>query len=255
MTTTERIRAHVDDHVGWLVLNQPDKHNALSGDMFSAIGEVLRTWQDDDEIRVVVVRGEGERAFASGADIGELGTTVRGPRAGSSQPATTLAIGKPVIAMIHGYCIGGGLMVAMEADLRVAADDATFGIPAGRLGAGYPFESVQRLVALVGPEWASSILLAGTRVGAIEAERIGLISEVVPKAELGARVVSLAALIASNAPLSLAAAKASIAASLGLAGSSETVARSLIQECWSSADFGEGRAAFAEKRVPRFLGR
>lgn len=253
-TSTERIKAHVDDHVGWLVLNQPDKHNALSGDMFRALGEVLTEWAGDDDVRVVVVRGEGERAFASGADIGDLGGGISGPSS-SGQRGTTLAIAKPVIAMIHGYCIGGGLMVAMEADLRIASEDATFGIPAARLGAGYPLDSVQRLVALCGPAHASSILFTGDRLNAEVALRIGLVNEVVPKGALEHRVQALAAQISDHAPLSMMASKASIAASIGLAGSTEAAARELIAACWDSADFAEGKASFAEKRTPRFTGR
>ena len=253
-TSTERIRAHVADRVGWLVLNQPDKHNALSGDMFRALGEVLKDWATDEGVRVIVVRGEGERAFASGADLGDLGAAISGPSS-SGQRGTTLQIGKPVIAMIHGYCIGGGLMVAMEADLRVAADDASFGIPAARLGAGYPFNSVQRLVALVGPAWASTILFTGDRLNAEQALRIGLVNEVVPKGGLEHRVQALAAQIAEHAPVSIAASKASIGAAIGLADALESAARELIDACWGSADFAEGRAAFAEKRTPRFTGR
>jgi enoyl-CoA hydratase/carnithine racemase len=254
-TSSERVRAHTADGIGWLVLDRPDKHNAVSIDMFDAMAELMTTWEHDDAIRVVVVHGAGERAFASGADLGEIDRGVNGEASAGSRRATTLRISKPVIAMVHGYCIGGGLMVAMEADIRIASDDAVFGIPAGPLGAGYPFEAVQRLVALVGMATASTIMFAGERFDASTALRWGLVNEVLPRAELETRVRALASRLAANAPLSLAAAKASIAASVGLPGSSVEQAQALIDACWASDDFREGRTAFAEKRPPRFHGR
>jgi len=243
----------VADGIGWLELNRPDKHHALSADMFAGLTAMLGRWDQEDDVRVVVVRGAGEVAFASGADIGELGQGAA--QADAGQRGTTLVTAKPVIAMIHGYCIGGGLMVAMEADVRLAADDAVFAIPAGRLGAGYPLDSVRRLVALVGPGWASSLLLSAQRIDATTAARIGLVDEVVPKADLAARVEALAAQMAANAPLALAAAKASIAVAADLPGADEDLARAWIARAWTSTDVIEGREAFAAKRPPRFRGR
>jgi enoyl-CoA hydratase/carnithine racemase len=249
-TSTPEIVATVTDGVGWIVLNRPEKHNALSPAMFGSLAQLADAWNQDDEVRVVAIRGAGERAFASGADIGELT-----PTSGGGARVTTLAIGKPVVAMIHGYCIGGGLMLAMEADLRICTPDAVFGIPAARLGAGYPYESVQRLVALAGPARAAEILLLGGRYDAAAAHAMGLVNEVVSHGELEERVRAVTATLRDNAPLSLAASKAAIAAAVGLRGSSADTVQELIRACWVSEDFAEGRAAFAEKRVPNFGGR
>jgi enoyl-CoA hydratase/carnithine racemase len=252
-TSTERIKASVDGGIGRLVLNKPEKHNALSADMFAAIGEVMAAWEADPGVRVIVVRGAGDRAFASGADIGDIGAGIRGPRA-RSQRTTTLSTSKPVIALIHGYCIGGGLMVAMEADLRYAADDARFGIPAARLGAGYPAHSVRRLVGLVGVTHAASILLTGDQIDAETAARIGLVNAVKMKAELDDFVDGVAERLSTNAPLAMAASKAAITNAAGVGPGDDDVS-ALITACWSSADFAEGRAAFAEKRPAQFTGR
>jgi enoyl-CoA hydratase/carnithine racemase len=161
-----------------------------------------------------------------------------------------------VIALIHGYCIGGGLMVAMDADLRIAADDAQFGVPAGRLGVGYPYDAVQALVALVGPGRAAEILFTAERLDAASAFAAGLVDRVVPKGDLDAVVSGLAATIAANAPLSVRAAKTTIRAITGGSKPAD-VARSdeAVRTCWRSEDFAEGRRAFAEHRPPVFQGR
>lgn len=254
-TSTEQIQAHVEDSVGWLTLNRADKRNAISEEMFTSIAEVLAEWANDDEVRVVVVRGAGDQAFASGADLGEIDINITGyPPPGARKPRT-ITINKPVIAMIHGYCIGGGMMVAMDADIRVASEDAIFSIPAGPLGAGYPLVGVQKLVALVGHAQAAMLLFTGERIDARIAERLGLVNKTVPKIHLEAATKALAARIAQNAPMSLAAAKAAMNAFIQIPGCSLEEAQELIDRCWVSADFVEGRAAFAEKRLPKFTGR
>ena len=158
--------------------------------------------------------------------------------------------------MIHGYCIGGGIMVALGADIRIAADDAQFAVPAAKLGVAYPYEAIQQLVSLVGPEWVSRILLTAERIGAADALRIGLVSQVVPKAELESVVVSLALGMAGLAPLSLRASKTSIGTVVRGSQPGDLVAvAAAAAACWASGDFAEGRRAFAEKRPPRFEGR
>jgi len=246
---TPQLVAEIDDGIGWLTLNNPDRLNAITNDMFDAFGEAADKLAADDDVRVIVMRGAGPKAFASGADISGLESPQSAGRDGldrlSAQP-------KPVIAMIHGWCIGGGLMTALHADLRVASDDATFAIPAAKLGVGYPLDATERLVGLVGPGMAADILLTGDRFGADRAATMGLVQRVVPRNKLEAEVQSIARTIADGAPLTHAASKASIRAT---SGSDGDAAAEAIRACWKSADFAEGRAAFAARRPAEFTGR
>ncbi len=209
---------------------------------------------ENPQVRVVVLRGAGVKAFVSGADIGELGAGIDGGRSTGNRPSM-FAAAMPVIAMIQGYCIGGGLALALEADLRIASDDATFGIPAGRLGIAYPNDAVERLVALIGAGEASKILLTAERIDAQRAMEIGLVNEVVPRSDLEVRIDELSATIAANAPLSMRAAKASVLAAIRGGRAEELkAAEQLARVCWESSDFAEGRKAFAEKRSPNWVG-
>lgn len=241
-----------------VVLDNPARHNSLSADMLAGLQRVLRDASDDNGVRAVLIRGRGERAFASGADIGEQsqraasGTTNpdRGDYMAILQRCT-----KPVVAMIHGYCIGGGLMVAMAADIRIAAHDAVFGVPAANLGVAYPLSAVHVLVDLVGRGWASDLCLSGERIDAETAAAIGLVTRIHPKGELEDRTEALLDTLVSRAPLSAIASKASVihAVSASRAPTDDVV--SLIDAVWRSHDAGEGMAAFFEKRAPNWLGR
>jgi enoyl-CoA hydratase/carnithine racemase len=262
-TGTDRMIAYIEDGVGWIVYNNLDKHNAMSADMLAAVPSICAAYAADPDVRVVVVRGAGERAFISGADIaqldsGELGRPAVPTQAQMAENAGTTGLGalaKPVIAMIHGYCLGGGVMVALSADIRICADDAQFGIPAAKLGVGYPYDAITQLVALVGPGQAAEILYSGRRLDATEAARIGFVNRVVPKAELDATVRALAADIATNAPLSHLSHKLSIhAAARGGAPAERAAIDAAIAAAWASGDFVEGRRAFLERRAPQFSG-
>lgn len=249
------------DGVGWIVLDNPQHHNALTPEMAASLPVVAETLQGDEDVRVVVVRGAGTRAFMSGADLGRLG----GPPAdgpprrpvGDPGPIAGLrALAKPVVAMIDGWCLGAGLLVAMTADLRVCSDDAQFGVPAARLGLGYPLWGVAALVQLVGPGPANELLLTGERVDAATAHRIGLVNRVTPKDTLEAEVTALAVALAANAPLSLQASKAGVrAAAGGMAADDVDATEALISACARSEDFAEGRRAFRERRPAVFRGR
>jgi enoyl-CoA hydratase len=238
----------VDGAVAWLTFDNVARRNALTIAMCRSLLAALERIEADPDIHVIVLRGAGDEAFMSGADIAEQDDP-EAPRAIAAWYAALAALSKPVLAMIQGFCLGGGLATALEADLRLAAEGSLFGIPAARLGVGYPYDGVQRLVGLVGPAVAADILYTGRRLTADEALRAGLIQELHPREALHERVAQLAATIAGNAPLTIRAAKAAIRG-----GDPEEVAR-LVAVCRASKDLVEGRRAFFEKRPPRFTGR
>lgn len=259
-TGCDQLHATVDDDgIGVIVFDNPAKHNAMTGDMLAALARVRQAFAADPGVRVVVVTGAGDRAFISGADIAQLGSGQidTPPPSGSTTPSPTrgaLAIGKPVVAMIRGYCLGGGVMIALGADIRICSEDASFGIPAAKLGVGYPYEATSTLVALVGPGQAAEILFTGRRIDAREAERIGLVNRVVGADALEDAVFTMAREIARNAPLSHVAHQRSIHAAVSGRDDEQAAVDEAIQAAWASDDFREGAAAFMERRDPRFRG-
>jgi enoyl-CoA hydratase len=258
-----KILASVEDGVGRVVFNQPEKRNAMSVDMWGGLADALDLFSEDPKVRCVVLRGAGDKAFVSGADISQFEKTRADAsaqqeydRLTSAGRARLAAFRKPVIAEIRGFCMGGGLGIAMSADIRIASEDSQFGIPAAKLGIAYGFDMVRALVDLVGPAHAHMILMTGERFGAAEAERIGLVNRVVPAAELEATVARLAATMAANAPLSLLANKLTVKTVLKDPAERDMAAlRAAMAACFDSADYREGRRAFMEKRKPAFTGR
>ena len=262
-TGTDMLLVDAAGGVATLTFNHPARHNALSVEMRDAIPGALRALDEDPDVRVVVVRGAGERAFMSGADISEFGErrTSIGARADYDRGAAAAgrawaSFGKPLIALIHGYCIGGGLLTALGADIRIAADDAQFGVPAARLGLGYGMRGVETLVEAVGLSWAAEILFSARRLSAAEALQAGLVNRVVPAGDLEAEVVTLAESIAANAPLTVAACKAALReARRPPAERDREAVAALVEACFRSEDYREGQRAFAERRPPEFRGR
>lgn len=251
------------DGVGLVTFNQPEKRNAMSVEMWEGLGQILDDFADDDTVRVVVLAGAGTKAFVSGADISQFEKQRSNADAQREYDRLTSAgraklanFPKPTIARIRGFCLGGGLAIAMQTDLRIAAADSQFGIPAARLGIAYAFDSVRRLVDLVGPAHARMILYSGSRIDAAEAARVGLINRVVETEALAETVLGIARAIAENAPLSLAASKHAIDQVLRDPAERDMEGiGARMNACFDSADYREGRTAFMEKRPPRFAGR
>jgi enoyl-CoA hydratase len=257
-----RILQHVVDGVGTITFNNPDKRNAMSLEMWEGLAEALTSLRDDASVRVVVLTGAGGKAFVSGADISQFEKNRHNAEASAEYARRSSVAGKllssfpkPTIACIEGFCIGGGMQVAMQTDIRIAAAGSQFGIPAAKLGIAYGYDGLKNLVSLVGPSWARLLMYTGMRVDAIEAERIGLIERCVPSGDLQAAVRDIARTISANAPLAIAAARISIAQIL--TDESKRDMQAIIDigvRCADSNDFREGRRAFMEKRVPQFTG-
>jgi enoyl-CoA hydratase/carnithine racemase len=250
-----------DGQIGRMVFDSPARRNAISSDMWRAIPKAMADFDADPGIRCVLLRGEGTVAFAAGADISEFAT--RRSSQGNVKEydglvdAAQRAIedsAKPVIALIHGFCIGGGVEMALACDLRYAADASQFAIPAARLGVGYGVHGTNRLVATVGHAAAREIMFSGRRYSAQEALAMGLVNRVLPAAELDDYVRRLALELAANAPLSIAASKHIINAVIEAQGDF-TKDDELTARCMQSEDYKEGRRAFMEKRAPRFKGK
>ncbi len=259
---TERMLAHREDAIGWMTFNHPARHNALSLEMWRTIGDILETWSNDDDIRVVIMRGAGGKAFVSGADISEFDTK----RASAAQKDEYDAVSgranrwlatieKPLLALIEGYCVGGGLATALAADIRFATPDSRFGIPAAKLGLGYDYPGLAKLARLIGPSRARDILFSARLMDANEAHRIGLVDFLASRDEIEAETIAYAGAIAANAPLTVRATKIALNAweSGGNDDDLERV-KQLVNACFNSDDYREGRRAFQEKRPPRFLG-
>jgi enoyl-CoA hydratase/carnithine racemase len=252
-----------DDGVAWLVLRNPEKLNAVRLEMWRAIPPALAALDADAAVRVIVVRGYGDEAFVSGADISEFATHRQDAASAAGYEAVTAeafaavaACPKPVVAMLQGACIGGGLAIAVCADLRLAADDTKLALPPARLGLGYHLAGIERIVQVVGPSTAAEMVFTARQYTAAEALAVGLVNRVVPKAALVAETMRYVRDIAANAPLTIRAAKRAIAEVQRAAGERDAAAVArLVAACFESADYAEGVRAFLEKRRPRFSGR
>ena len=254
--------ARKDGAVGWLIFNNPAKHNAISMDMAEAVPDVMRDFAADAAIRVVILAGAGEKAFAAGSDISGFGDVRSDPQknrhyndVNELSYNAVYECAKPTLAMIRGYCIGGGLDFATSCDVRFCSDNAQFAVPAGRLGLGYGHEGILRFGRVMGLMRARDLFLSGRRLGAEEALRLGLVHRVIPLADLEAETVAYAQTLADNAPLTLAAIKrAFLEYEKDPAARDLAHAQAMIDACFASADYLEGRDAFAAKRKPRFKG-
>jgi len=255
--------ARKENAVGWVLFSNPAKMNAVSHDMWMALPGKIAAFDADPEVRVIVVAGDGDKAFISGADISQFEKT-RGSaeaqaiynRAVVDAYEAPVQCSKPVVAKIRGICMGGGLGLAAACDVRIAADDAVFRMPAGRLGLGYNFTGIKRFVHLLGAAGTSDIFFSARKFDAADALAMGFVNRVVPVADLDREVAAYCELVAENAPLTLAAAKFAIRQT-GLDPAARDLERAtrMIEACFNSEDYREGRRAFMEKRKPKFTGK
>jgi enoyl-CoA hydratase/carnithine racemase len=261
--STPRLTSHVDGSIGWIVFDSPRRHNAMSVGMWEALPAAVDALEADPAVRVVVLRGAGDEAFVSGADISQFDdvrdsveANERYEAIGDAGMARVAACTKPTIAMLQGWTLGGGVAIALNCDLRIADASMRFGVPAARLGIGYRWRGIKKLVDTVGAPNAREIFLTARRFDAATALRMGFVNRLVARGELETAVRAECDLIAANAPMTMAAVKLAIdeiqRASPHLdAAKMEAATRGVF----ASEDFIEGRRAFMAKRPPKFNGR
>ncbi len=258
-----RITRLVEPPIGWLIIDNEPRRNAISLDMWKAIPAAVRELDQNDQVRVIVLRGAGDQTFISGADISEFAETRKNAECARAYENENSAAfdalrdcKKPTIAMIRGFCMGGGLGLSAACDMRFAARGSCFSIPAARLGIGYPVRAIGDLTALMGPARTKDLFFSARRIDAEEASSIGLVERLFEETELETETRAYAQALAANAPLVLHAAKAAINE---VAFANVTADWSSLNElndiCFDSEDFNEGRTAFLERRAPRFTGR
>jgi enoyl-CoA hydratase/carnithine racemase len=257
-----RVKIERDGAIGWILFDHPERRNAITLEMWQAIPQAARALERDPEVRVVILRGAGDVAFVSGADISEFERTrisegaAEYDRIHREALQALVSLDTPLLAAIHGFCIGGGLALALSADLRYAAQDASFAIPAARLSLGYRADGIETLVQLVGPSAAKELLFTARRFSARDALQMGLVNAVLPKAELDPYVRRVAERVAANAPLTIRSVKRIVRelAKEPDARDGQAMSES-VRACFASEDYREGVRAFLEKRPPRFAGR
>jgi enoyl-CoA hydratase len=259
---TPELRLERDGDIGFVIASNPARMNAFTAGMWKAVPEVIAAAVADPAIRVIVLRGAGTRAFSAGADISEFDSARAGDAAAAYDALNEAAFralsgcAKPTIAMIHGFCLGGGLAIALCTDIRLADDVAEFAIPAAKLGLGYNARWMRPLLAAVPPAKAKEMLFTGRRFKVAEALTMGLVNTSVPAGELETRTRALAGDIAANAPLTVRAAKRTIDELVCNPQTPDLASLdAAVAACFDSEDYAEGRLAFKEKRKPKFQGR
>jgi enoyl-CoA hydratase len=259
---TDKMLSRKEGHVGYAIFNNPERRNAVSLEMWEATARILDDFGNDNDIRVVVLTGAGDKAFVSGADISRFENeraseeaVARYNQAVERANAAVYEYPKPTIAMIRGFCIGGGVGLALCCDLRIASDDSRFAVPAAKLGLGYPFHGLKKLVDVVGVSFAKEIFYTARQFDAEEARMMGLVNRVVPAGELEAYVKKYAQAIGENAPLTIATTKFTIGEVVKDESKRDLAhAAAMVKQCFESRDYTEGRRAFMEKRKPVFTG-
>ena len=261
-TKTDKMLSRKEGGVGTLIFNNPERHNAVSLEMWEAASDILADFAADKSIRVVVLTGAGGKAFVSGADISKFESERSSKEAIERYNETVdkansavFEFPKPTIAMIRGYCIGGGVGLALCCDLRICSDNSKFGVPAAKLGLGYGFKGIKKLVDVVGPSFAKEIFFTARQFTAAEAQTMGLVNRVLPADELEKYVKDYAETIGGNAPLTVNSVKYIVGETVKPESERNlTKCDELVAQCFASKDYIEGRQAFMEKRKPAFTG-
>lgn len=256
------IITEIDGKIGWIIFNRPEKKNALSLAMWKAIPEILSDYEQNPEIRVIVIRGNGNDAFVAGADISEFKENRSdAEKAKIYHQATQNAfsqlrqIRKPVVAMIHGFCFGGGCALALNCDLRIATTSSLFCLPPAKLGLGYGYDNVEQVVKVVGMASAKEMLYTGKRYSGEEALRMGLIHQCVEDSDLLPLTQHYVKPLLENAPLAIQSLKFAIEESVKDVEKRQIEAvHQAMEQCYHSHDYQEGYQAFLEKRKPIFTG-
>lgn len=260
---TDKMIAEKRGAVGVMTFNNPQRFNAVSMEMWEGVVEILADFGRDDAIRVVVVTGAGNKAFVSGADISKF-EDERASQDAVERYAVAVDAAynglhqfpKPTIAKINGYCIGGGVGIAVCCDMRICSDNSRFAIPAAKLGLGYGYDHIRKLSDLVGPSCAKEIFFTARQFNAAEAQGMGLVNRVVSNTMLDAFVENYAETIAGNAPLTVAQVKHTVGEIMKDPADRDLgKCADMVRNCFDSADYEEGRKAFMEKRVPNFQAR
>jgi len=260
--TTEKMLSRIEEGVGYITFNNPDKHNAVSIEMWDALEKILDNFKKSNKIRVIVLNGAGGKSFVSGADISKFDKERSSKEAVLSYNKRTQKVyellesfPKPTIAMIDGYCIGGGLNLAVCCDIRICSEKSKFAMPAAKLSLGYPFSSIKRLFDVMGPGMAKHFMFTAEKISATEALACGLVQKLISEDSIDSYVKDYALTIANNAPLTIKAMK-----QIGIEILKNPDERDLLlceklaSACFDSEDYKEGRKAFMEKRKPNFKG-
>jgi enoyl-CoA hydratase len=259
---TDKILTQHEGDIARIIFNQPEKRNAVSLEMWQAVEVALERFAQDPTVRILILSGAGGKAFVSGADISKFESERASEQGVATYNATTkrvydavAAFPKPVIAQIDGFCVGGGVALALCCDLRICGEGSQFAVPAAKLGLGYGFEGINRLAAVVGPAFAKEIFFTARRFSAEEARIMGLVNRVVPDADVAQVAQETAVMIAENAPMTVNSVKYIVNQTQADESTRdlEGCAR-MVKACFDSQDYIEGRRAFMEKRKPRFVG-
>jgi enoyl-CoA hydratase/carnithine racemase len=263
MASTDKMIARREGGAGYVVFNNPERRNAVSRDMWEACADILAEFKADPAIRVVVLTGAGDKAFVSGADISKFEEERASEDAVAAYNlsvergyAAVHDFPKPTIAMIRGFCIGGGMGLASCCDIRICSEGSRFAVPAAKLGLGYAYPGVRRLMDIVGPSFTKEIFFTARQFDAAEAYDMGFVNRVVAEASLEAYVRDYAQTIAGNAPLTVDSIKLIVGEALKDESARDLAAcAAAVDRCFRSADYAEGRKAFMDKRKPVFAGK